>query len=233
LIIAHRGSTTSAVENTIKSFQDAVRKGAEMIELDVRRTKDGVLIVHHDRSILSKHIEMTNWEEIERINQRRHFAVPKLQEVLKIAKGKTRLDIEIKESGHETEIMEMVLQYFDYKDFVITSFDDFSIKKVKEGYPKASTGLLLGLRKSKRKISDLLFSQKCSSNHADFFLPDSFLARLGFLGRVKKYNKRSIVWGVNSRRVMKKMLEDDRVEGIITDKLDLALKVKQELISHQ
>jgi glycerophosphoryl diester phosphodiesterase len=233
LIIAHRGDTTSAVENTIKSFENAIRKGADMIEFDVRRTKDGAFIAHHNQAICRKLIKITSWEEIEKINRRRSIAVPKLEEVLKMAKGKIKLDIEIKESGHEIEILEMVLRYLDYKDFIITSFNDLSIKKVKEKYPKARTGLLLSIRKSKRKLSRLLSSRRCGSTSSDFFLPDSLLVRLGFLERAKKYKKRSIVWGVNSRRMMKKMLEDDRVEGIITDKLDIALEVKQDLMSKQ
>lgn len=234
LIIAHRGDTTSAVENTIESFEDAICKGADMIEFDVRRTKDGVFIAHHNSAIRRKLIKRTKWEEIKKTNQRRRVAVPKLEEVLKIAKGKIKLDIEIKESGHEIEIMEMVLRYLDYKDFIITSFNDLSIKKVKEKYPKVRTGLLISIRKPKRniirKLSELLPSRKYSSNPADFFLHSSLLVRLGFLERAKKYGKRSIVWGVNSRRMIKKMFEDDRVEGIITDKLDIALEVKKELM---
>lgn len=233
LIIAHRGDTSSAVENTIKSFQDAIRKGADMIELDVRRTRDGVFIAHHNQAICRKLIKITGWEEIEKMNRRRSIAVPKLEEVLKIAKGKIKLDIEIKESGHEIEIMEMVLRYLDYKDFIITSFDNFSIKRVKEKYPRAKTGLLLSIRKSKRKLSELLLDRSYSSNPADFFVSSSLLARLGFRERAKKYGKRFIVWGANSRRMMKKMLEDDRVEGIITDKLDIALEVKKELMRKQ
>lgn len=233
LIIAHRGDTTSAVENTIESFKNAIRKGADMIEFDVRRTKDGVFIAHHGRAIGRKSIKATNWEEIEKINRQRSIAVPKLEDVLEIAKGKIKLDIEIKESGHETEIMEMVLQHLDCQDFIVTSFNDFSIKKIKERYPKARTGLLLSIKKSKRKLSELLASRKQILNPADYFVSSSSLARLGFRERAKKYGKRFIVWGVNSRRMMKKMLEDDRVEGIITDKLDIALEVKRDLISKQ
>jgi glycerophosphoryl diester phosphodiesterase len=233
LIIAHRGDTSSAVENTIDSFKNAIRKGADMIEFDVRRTKDGVFVVHHDQTIRRKLIKRTNWEEIDKINQHRQAPIPKFEDVLRLARGKIRLDVEIKESGYEGEIMEMVLRHLDYKDFIITSFDILSIKKIKERYPKARTGLLFSIRKSKGKFSELLPSRKRSSNVADFFISSSLLARLGFRERAKKYGKRFIVWGVNSRRMMEKMLEDERVEGIITDKLDAALEVKRYLMKKQ
>ena len=233
LIIAHRGNTTSAPENTVESFEDAVCKGADMIEFDVRRTRDGIFVAHHSSVICRKLIKKISWEEIEKINQLRSFAVPKLEEVLKMAKEKIKFDIEIKESGHEIEIMEIVLRYLDYKDFIITSFNYYSVERIREKYPKVRTGLLFSIRRSKRKLSELLTSQRYDYNSADFFLPHSFLVRLGFLERTKKYRKRYIPWGVNSKRIMENMLENDWVEGIITDKLDMALEVKKELTRKQ
>ncbi len=47
-IIAHRGASGSGVENTLESFEKAIELGVDMVEFDVRRTHDGVLIVYHD-----------------------------------------------------------------------------------------------------------------------------------------------------------------------------------------
>src|SRR5690606_32215522 len=51
LIIAHRGASRAAPENTVAAFRRAVEMGADAIELDVRRTGDDRLVVHHDPSI--------------------------------------------------------------------------------------------------------------------------------------------------------------------------------------
>ena len=48
LVIAHRGASAQAPENTVAAFELAVRLGAEGIELDVRRTADDELVIHHD-----------------------------------------------------------------------------------------------------------------------------------------------------------------------------------------
>jgi len=48
LVIAHRGASAYAPENTLRAFELAVRQGADMCELDVQRTADGVLVVFHD-----------------------------------------------------------------------------------------------------------------------------------------------------------------------------------------
>jgi glycerophosphoryl diester phosphodiesterase len=50
-VIAHRGASAVAKENTVEAFRAARRLGADMVELDVRRTRDGALAVHHDASV--------------------------------------------------------------------------------------------------------------------------------------------------------------------------------------
>ena len=48
LVIAHRGASADFPENSLDAFTGALQQGADWIELDVRRSKDGVLVVHHD-----------------------------------------------------------------------------------------------------------------------------------------------------------------------------------------
>jgi glycerophosphoryl diester phosphodiesterase len=50
-VIAHRGASAVRRENTVEAFVEARRLGADMVELDVRRTRDDVLVVHHDASL--------------------------------------------------------------------------------------------------------------------------------------------------------------------------------------
>ena len=130
LIITHRGDTTYAVENTIKSFQNAVRKGADMIELDVRRTKDGVFIVHHSPKINRQSIRKITWSEISAINQQRNFEIPKFEDVLKSLQGKIKLDIELKEVGWEKDIVGLTLKYLSPENFIVTSFNDCSVREI-------------------------------------------------------------------------------------------------------
>src|SRR5207244_13183048 len=47
LIVGHRGASRHAPGNSLASFTEAIRQGADAIELDVRRTLDGVLVIHH------------------------------------------------------------------------------------------------------------------------------------------------------------------------------------------
>jgi glycerophosphoryl diester phosphodiesterase len=55
-VIAHRGASRLAPENTVEAFQRAVAVGADAVELDVRRTADGVLVVHHDARVADRRV---------------------------------------------------------------------------------------------------------------------------------------------------------------------------------
>ena len=59
LVIAHRGASADFPENSLDAFSGAFEQGADWIELDVRRTKDGVLVVHHDLQTLSDYFDWT------------------------------------------------------------------------------------------------------------------------------------------------------------------------------
>ncbi|MFN8007102.1 MAG: glycerophosphodiester phosphodiesterase [Terriglobia bacterium] len=51
LVVGHRGAPAYALENTLASFQQAVAMGADMLELDVRESRDGKFLVIHDRDL--------------------------------------------------------------------------------------------------------------------------------------------------------------------------------------
>jgi glycerophosphoryl diester phosphodiesterase len=232
LIIAHRGDTSCAAENTIPAFQKAAENGADMIELDVRWTRDEVAVVHHSPNILGRPIHKMSWSEIHSINQKRKIEVPKLEEVLKIMRGKIKIDIEIKEFGHEKETAEMALKYFSPEDFFVSSFDDISIADSKKYFPKIKAGLLLSFHKPGKIFSakrEKLFSEKrYRSSPADFFLPHVSLVKIGFLKKLEKFRKPLIAWTVDDRRTLKNMIQNERLAGVITNKLETALSLRQK-----
>ena len=108
LIIAHRGAPSDAKENTIESFEKALVSGADMIEFDVRRTKDNVLIAFHDESIQGHSTKDLTFEAMSQMAKHQGFEIPTVEEVLKRATGKIRLDAELKEEGSEEETLALV-----------------------------------------------------------------------------------------------------------------------------
>ena len=175
MIIAHRGASSLARENTIESFKKAIEIGVDMIEFDVRRTRDQALIVHHDELIQGKPIKELTYDEISKTAVGQGFSVSTFEQALKCTSGKIKLDVEIKEEGYEKEIVELLFKYFKKDQFVMTSFYDSCIRKIKDDYPDTKTGLILGISKAKNpiltRVSEFFPHKRCRDAKADVLLP--------------------------------------------------------------
>ena len=235
MIIAHRGASAIAKENTIESFKKAIDLGADMIEFDVRRTKNHMLIVHHDELLKGKAIRELTYEEIRKMAGGQGFFIPTFEEVLRYTSGKIKLDVEIKEEGYEKEIVELLLKYFKKDQFVMTSFYDSCVRKIKEDYPDIKAGLILGTSEPKNfiltRISEFFPTRRCREARADFLVPHRRLLWFGFLERAKRENKSIFVWTVNDQKMIWNMLHDERIDGIITDRPDLAISLRNKMRS--
>ena len=95
LIIAHRGASRAAPENTVAAFRRAVERGADAIELDVRRTRDDRLVVHHDPTREGRALRAMGVDELP-------TGVPELAEALDACAGVV-VNIEIKNDPHEAD----------------------------------------------------------------------------------------------------------------------------------
>jgi len=112
LVIAHRGFSGIAPENTLAAFKKAIVVGADMIELDVRLSRDGVVVVIHDESLerttdgRGKVIDQTldalkRWDAGSKFHS--SFSgerIPTLQEVLQLAHGRVMVNIELKKGNY-------------------------------------------------------------------------------------------------------------------------------------
>src|SRR5579872_5426536 len=99
MICAHRGDTShGAVENSITAIDAAITSGAEMIEIDVQMTSDGVLICHHDET-LEKNDTLPIWKRTysDILAQSNTDALPLFEDILRHTAGKIYLNIEMKD----------------------------------------------------------------------------------------------------------------------------------------
>jgi glycerophosphoryl diester phosphodiesterase len=235
IIIAHRGASAFAMENTIESFQKAIELGADMIEFDVRRTKDHVLIAQHDELMEGKPIRDFAYEEIHQMARGQGFFLATLEEVLHCTKGRIKLDVELKEEGYEKEVVDLLSRYFQKDQFVVTSFRDSCIKRVKENDPGIKTGLILGKLKPNNpiftRLSEVFPIRRCHKARADFLVPNWELLKFGFLERMSWKNIPVFVWTVNDEEMIRKLLHDERIAAIITDRPDLAISLRQKMDS--
>ncbi|MBQ3933810.1 MAG: glycerophosphodiester phosphodiesterase [Elusimicrobiaceae bacterium] len=144
LIIAHRGASAYAQENTLKAFDLAFRLGATWLETDIQRSKDGVLVLYHDY-ILKNGKQIKDCD----FNYLKKFNVPTLTDLLKITPEKFTLNLEIKNDDNiypniEKEILEELKKAKNIKkeQILISSFDIPTLQKIRALDSKINIGVL-------------------------------------------------------------------------------------------
>jgi glycerophosphoryl diester phosphodiesterase len=223
VIIAHRGASYYFHENTTESFEAAIDMRAEMIEFDVRRTADGVLVVHHDFEFAGVEIQTMSKTQLEEAEESAGYSIPTLVEVLELCRGKVPLDIELKEPGYEEQVLQTVLNISNPDSFIVTSGSDEVIRKVKTLNPAIRTGWIIGPQSRWEFFSMLFPGRPAHRAGADVLAVSQKLLELGFLSTTKNLGLPVWVYTVNDRKELWKYITDGRVGGIFSDKPDVAL----------
>ena len=226
-VIAHRGaSAITKFENSMEAFEVAIKLNVDMVEFDVRQTRDKELIVFHDSIFNDVPIEYQTLKEIEDAAENIGFHIPLFEEVLKLCHGKIKMDIEFKETGFEKKAVELLHKNCSYDEYSIKSFFDKVPYKIKKIDPNITTGLLVGRRhlKLRDKLIDYFPGRRLKKCKVDFISPHFSFLTPGFRFRMKKEGYKIYAWTVNDERRMKKLL--NRVDGIITDRPDLGVYVR-------
>ena len=159
LLIGHRGASGEAPENTLVAFRLAVEQGADVVELDVQLTADGIPVVIHDPTVErttdgSGLVNSLTLEQVKRLDAGRSFGalypgarIPTLDEVLAWASGTVPLAIEIKNTpvrnpGIEEKVVEALQRHQMIEHSVVISFDHSSVLRTKEICPELAGGVL-------------------------------------------------------------------------------------------
>lgn len=152
LMIAHRGlfNNKDIPENSLSSFKMALDKNFP-IELDVRLTKDNVLVVFHDTNLkrltgLDKSVKDFTYSEIDKLKllETNEF-IPTFKEVLNLVNGKVLIDIEIKSDEMEDTLCKIIMDNLkDYSgNYIIKSFNPKIVRYFMKNYPSVRRGLLI------------------------------------------------------------------------------------------
>lgn len=217
-LVAHRGASAQATENTIAAFELAIELHADFIEFDVHRTKDGVLVINHDDSLNGQLISDWTYEDI--AHSPHHAQIPTLIQTLERVSGRIKLYVEIKSLGCEKVVVDTLLRYVDNADFVIISFLDEVIRAVKAYDPAVRVGLLLVQRiDGKLAITrqDVLHLRRVRACRADFIAPRCIPIMATSLLSAYLYGIPLYVWTINNPRHYRMISRLKRVETIGTD----------------
>jgi glycerophosphoryl diester phosphodiesterase len=187
LVIAHRGASAAAPENTLAAFRLGADLGAEFVELDVQESEDGEVVVVHDSDLMKVGgSPLKIWEAPAAALRGSTSApqgaavaserVPTLAEVFALCKGRVRVVVELKSYGHSQRLEERVVEIVEAagvaNDTIFMSLDHDMIRRLKQLRPSWRVGVLVA-----KAIGDL------TSLGADFLAVEASLATRGFVRR--------------------------------------------------
>ncbi len=151
LIIGHRGAAGLAPENTIAAFEKGVAVGADMLEFDVQLTRDGVLVVIHDSTLLRTHSKRTRirWSTHKSLNEATAHGhkIATLEEVLDMFFGKILLNLEVKSRGAGKAAAKLIQEKYikqdsDWENILFSSFKALELVSIRRSAPKAELAML-------------------------------------------------------------------------------------------
>lgn len=135
LIIGHRGSPRAFPENTIASFEECLRGGADGFETDLRLLSDRTAILYHDDDLGDAPVESLTAVAI----AERGAVTQRVSELERFA-GRTQMILEIKRSKWEDLLLESIA---GWKDVVVTSFDHSTVAEISRRNPDVETGITI------------------------------------------------------------------------------------------
>lgn len=255
-IIAHRGASAIAPENTLAAFQKAIEDGAEGIEFDVQLAKDGVPVVFHDFKLERvgqkkgcvadftspelKKMDVGSWFNLKNPNKAdqrfsREF-VPTLAELLDfLSDYKGLIFIELKCRDAEVSALVKAVRGIIYNSkllpfIIVKSFDLEAIHQIKQLIPEVRTAALFA-PKIRTFLHDKRFIvEKAEKFRADELSIHSSLATEKFIQKANKNKFLVTIWTVNNVVWVKRSI-DLGINAIITNNPAKLLAGKQEVFA--
>ncbi len=151
LIIGHRGAAGTKPENTIEGLRAGREADVDMLEFDVRLTKDGVPILIHDMHLWRSHnipslVKHATYDDLQKRTANSINPIATLDAVLSEFGGKVSLNLELKDRGSASKILPVVQRYIkkpkDWELFLFSSFSVRELRRVRAASDAAQLALL-------------------------------------------------------------------------------------------
>jgi glycerophosphoryl diester phosphodiesterase len=229
LVIAHRAGALHAPENTLAALEIAIRQGADYAEIDVQRSRDGVVVVIHDADLMKlaqdpRRISETDYADLSRVDIGRKFnsdfsgeRLARLSDFLQKASGRIKLMIELKYYGTDSELaketVRIVREAGMAGEVSLMSLNISSVRQMQRLAPEIPVGYLSAVGLGRLTRLDV-----------DFLAVSMRQAKTALLRRAGRKNMPVYVWTVNDVDKMLAMLELG-VDGMITDEPGLTTEV--------
>jgi glycerophosphoryl diester phosphodiesterase len=230
LVFAHRGGAALAPENTITAFDNGLALGADGIELDVRLSRDGVVVVHHDRTLdrttsLGGPVEKRTADELARAD------VPTLAAVLtRYRDARIIVEMKVKDAGFARAVVDVVKGARARDRVCLGSFGRRVLREARRLEPALATSA------AREEVRWALYRSWCRwpvsrAGYAGYQVPE-------FAGSTRVVSPRFIahahdaglgvqIWTVDSEADARRLLEWG-ADALITDRPDVIVPVARQ-----
>jgi glycerophosphoryl diester phosphodiesterase len=240
-ISAHWGGSYHPLD-TYETYHRAAGSGADYVEIDIRRTRDGVLVAHHDEHCgqpgrgvgPGRGVADLRYDEMCELLG---YPVPRLTEVMDLLAGRVAGHLDLKATGYEVQAVELALEAFGPSRFVVTTLEDLSVARIHGKFPGVLTALSLGRElgvlptpgRIATRLSEVFPVRRLRACGAHWAALDYRLAHAGVLGRCAAQGIGTMLWTVDRDRPLTRFLADPRVSVVITNRPRRALALRQAL----
>jgi len=225
-VIAHRGFSGIAPENTLVAFQKAIDHDFEYFELDIHKTKDDSLVVIHDASVnrtssnnmKGKVADMT-YEDLSKVrvgysskfgDEFKDEKIPTLREALALAKGRIKICVEIKVNGVEQQMLDIINDLDMKNEVIIFSFYYQALEKVRALDKDIPILFLIGAVNEKTiDAAKAINAQAIGAGGGNALTKE-------FVEKIHKNGLEVWRWTVDDEKTMKSLIEVG-VDGIISN----------------
>ena len=215
LKVGHRGARAYELENTLESFGKAIELGTNAIELDLRLSRDGKVVICHDdnlKRVFNKDLPL-NKATLEELKEATGNKIPTLQEALRFMDRKVeKILLEVKEAGYENKVLEAIKKENLEDRVIVVSFLVDALVTVRTLDKKIETGLIY--TKFRSPVDAALKLQ------ARYLMPLYRFVHTKDVEKAHKNNLKMIVWTINTKEEARKYLAKG-VDGIATDRPDI------------
>lgn len=244
IVVAHRGASAYAPENTLSAIKKAITMGVDMIEIDVQLSKDKQVVVMHDLSVDrttngNGRVRDLLFDEIRKLDAGSWFSsefagekVPTLEEVIETVKGKCKLLIEVKrvktsKPEIEAKIIQLINKHNAHNWCIVQSFESEVVKNIQaldnsiECHKLVTMNIsVLPLHVDSRIKTGTIYKYKTVQSINPYFK----MLNKRKVDKIHSRGQKIITWTVNEKQDMKRMIEMG-VDGIITNYPDRLIEL--------
>jgi len=215
LKVGHRGARAYEIENTLESFKKALELGANAVELDVRQSRDGKLVLSHDETlkrVFGNDVTVSQ-ATLKELKQLTASKILTLGEALRFLDSKVdKILVELKETGYEKKVLDVILREKLLDRAIAVSFHEDALAAMRGLHKRIETGIIYARFKNPVDAARRL--------GAGYLLPLYRFVHTRDIEKAHEHNLKVIVWTINTPKEARDYSAKG-VDGIASDKPDI------------